>query len=146
MFGRYIRKGELSHGFVLPLSVIYFHVIGRFDAPAHLEILQTLLLAPSCPRPILCLCGPRVLSLLDTRKGSSAQKIDANSIRREINQAVGNAEGLFIAVNATHTSYLFELIIQQTHSLRVQDSHGKIVPDTRSEMPYSWPDLGKHPH
>ncbi|KAJ4489332.1 mediator complex subunit Med5-domain-containing protein [Lentinula edodes] len=39
----------------------------RFNAPIHLEVLQTLLLSPSCPRLVLTLCGPRVMSLLANR-------------------------------------------------------------------------------
>jgi mediator of RNA polymerase II transcription subunit 5 len=59
-----------------------------------------LLLSPSCPRPVLCLCSPGILELLD-RKGqiiSNAFMFDVTAVRQVVQRALGfglNGEGLF---------------------------------------------------
>ncbi|KAF9015279.1 mediator complex subunit Med5-domain-containing protein [Cyathus striatus] len=55
-------------------------------AVTHLEVLQTLILSPSCPRPVLALCSPQVAFLL-TWVGKaipSTPSFDAAAIRRVI--------------------------------------------------------------
>lgn len=66
-------------------------IMYRLSAPIHLEILQNLLLSPSCPRPVLCLCGPKVLTLFNEKNGKgkiSVPGIDISSIRRVIAEAL----------------------------------------------------------
>lgn len=60
----------------------------RTATPTHLEILQTLLLSPSCPRPVLALCSPQMLSLL-AQKGKPAS-LDAVALRRVMMNAIGS--------------------------------------------------------
>ncbi|KAJ3976979.1 hypothetical protein EV361DRAFT_161584 [Lentinula raphanica] len=67
----------------------------RFNTPIHLEVLQTLLLSPSCPRLVLTLCGPRVMSLLANReqKGSVAPAaLNTAELRQVITAALGVRE------------------------------------------------------
>ncbi|TFK77029.1 hypothetical protein BDN72DRAFT_866833 [Pluteus cervinus] len=40
----------------------------RYSSQPHLEVLKTLLMSSSCPRPVFALCGPRVLSLITNPK------------------------------------------------------------------------------
>ncbi|KAF5390177.1 hypothetical protein D9757_002860 [Collybiopsis confluens] len=52
----------------------------QFNALVHIEVLQTLLLSPSCPRLILALCGPRVLALIVNRgQKEAAMNITLNN-------------------------------------------------------------------
>ncbi|KAF5377593.1 hypothetical protein D9615_005338 [Tricholomella constricta] len=63
-----------------------------FAIPAQIEILQTLLLSPSCPRPVLALCAPKIFLLLGHKKAKaaiSALGIDIASIRRVVTEALG---------------------------------------------------------
>lgn len=67
----------------------------RFNAPIHLEILQTLLLSPSCPRPVLALCGERILALLMSKQGKSlAQKstFDVMAVQKVVAGVLGANE------------------------------------------------------
>ncbi|KAJ3985681.1 hypothetical protein F5890DRAFT_1572792 [Lentinula detonsa] len=66
----------------------------RFNAPIHLEVLQTLLLSPSCPRLVLTLCGPLVMSLLANRarKGSGSvapAALNNEDLQRVLTTALG---------------------------------------------------------
>ncbi|KAG5342399.1 hypothetical protein C0989_002234 [Termitomyces sp. Mn162] len=65
----------------------------RHNITTRIEILQTLLLSPSCPRPVLQLVAPRVCILLGHRKGkiniSAHPGVDAASIKRVIGEALG---------------------------------------------------------
>lgn len=63
-----------------------------FSIPTHMEILQTLLLSPSCPRPVLALCAPRIFVLLSNKRGQAtmlARGIDIASMRRVVTEAIG---------------------------------------------------------
>src|SRR5258708_5487207 len=40
----------------------------RFIAPVHYEVLQTLILSPSCPRSVLVLCSTQIGILVSDRK------------------------------------------------------------------------------
>ncbi|KAG6902913.1 hypothetical protein C0995_010083 [Termitomyces sp. Mi166 len=65
----------------------------QFNVTTRIEILQTLLLSPSCPRPVLQLVAPRVYMLLGHRKGkiniSALPGVDVTSIKRVIGEALG---------------------------------------------------------
>ncbi|KAG6875320.1 hypothetical protein C0992_004322 [Termitomyces sp. T32_za158] len=65
----------------------------HFNPITRIEILQTLLLSPLCPRPVLQLVAPKVYILLDHRKGkfnlSTLPGVDVISIRRVIEAALG---------------------------------------------------------
>lgn len=73
----------------------------RFNAPIHLEVLQTLLLSSSCPRLVLALCGPRVMSLLAsrTRKGvTNPVGLNIEELNRVLTAALGaREEGFYIS-------------------------------------------------
>ncbi|KAG5648052.1 hypothetical protein DXG03_007087 [Asterophora parasitica] len=63
-----------------------------FGIPAQVEILQNLLLSPSCPRPVLALCAPKVFLLLRHKKAKPAMaglKIDVAAVRRVVTEALG---------------------------------------------------------
>ncbi|KAJ7786401.1 hypothetical protein B0H16DRAFT_30240 [Mycena metata] len=63
-----------------------------FLAPKHFSVLQTLLLSSECPRPVQCLCGQGVLSLLlDKRMQNviSTVNFDAASMHRVVAHALG---------------------------------------------------------
>ncbi|KII93232.1 hypothetical protein PLICRDRAFT_121648 [Plicaturopsis crispa FD-325 SS-3] len=64
-----------------------------FSAPTHLEVLQTLLLSPSCPRPILQLCSPGVLRLFSNSKDRKAipPKVNISAIIQVALQSLGAA-------------------------------------------------------
>ncbi|GLB36220.1 putative mediator complex subunit Med5 [Lyophyllum shimeji] len=68
-----------------------------FGIPVHMEILQTLLLSPSCPRPVRALCAAKVFVLLSNKRGQAAmvaRNIDIASMRRVVTEAIGlPAEG-----------------------------------------------------
>lgn len=58
--------------------------------PTHLEVLKTFFLSPSCPRVVLSLCGPRILTMLADKKGQStllAAGIDIASSRQMVAEA-----------------------------------------------------------
>jgi mediator of RNA polymerase II transcription subunit 5 len=46
---------------------------GSFSSEIHLDILQTLLLSPDCPRPVLCLCSPSLLKFVEHRRGPAVK-------------------------------------------------------------------------
>ncbi|KAG6911908.1 hypothetical protein DXG01_000155 [Tephrocybe rancida] len=64
-----------------------------FNVTTGIEVLQTLLLSSSCPRPVLQLCAPRISVLLGHRKGKTTMSalpgVDVTSMRRVIGEAVG---------------------------------------------------------
>ncbi|KAF9069115.1 hypothetical protein BDP27DRAFT_747058 [Rhodocollybia butyracea] len=67
----------------------------RFNAPIHLEVLQTLLLAPSCPRLVLALCGPRVMAFLANRArkgGVASAGLNNEELQRVLTAALGAHE------------------------------------------------------
>ncbi|KAJ3813742.1 mediator complex subunit Med5-domain-containing protein [Lentinula aff. lateritia] len=67
----------------------------RFNAPIHLEVLQTLLLSPSCPRLVLTLCGPRVMSLLVNRARKepiASVTFNNDELQRVLTTALGARE------------------------------------------------------
>ncbi|KAF7436894.1 mediator complex subunit [Pleurotus ostreatus] len=68
-----------------------------FNAPVHFDILQTILLSPSCPPTVHCLCGAQILTqitLLNVRvqTASSEFKFDVRAIRQLAARAVGYIE------------------------------------------------------
>ncbi|KIL70756.1 hypothetical protein M378DRAFT_183349 [Amanita muscaria Koide BX008] len=61
-----------------------------YRAP-YLETLQSLLLSPSCPRTVLCLCAAQILDLLSDKRRptSDTNSLNADTIRRAIDDAIG---------------------------------------------------------
>ena len=68
--GEDIIKGDTTErvNSFISLSFSLLISIGRFVAPIHLEILQTLLLSNFCPRPVLCMCAQGVLRIFSNSK------------------------------------------------------------------------------
>jgi mediator of RNA polymerase II transcription subunit 5 len=57
-----------------------------------MEILKTLLLSASCPRPVLSLCSPRILTLFNEKNGKTKnlpQGVDIPSVRDAVGKALG---------------------------------------------------------
>ncbi|KAK0198374.1 mediator complex subunit Med5-domain-containing protein [Armillaria mellea] len=66
-----------------------------FMAPVHIEVLQTLLLSPSCPKPVLVLCGSRILTLLASKPAKdrlAAVRFDVVTVQRLVSEALGPRE------------------------------------------------------
>ncbi|KAK0465088.1 mediator complex subunit Med5-domain-containing protein [Desarmillaria tabescens] len=66
-----------------------------FMAPMHIEVLQTLLLSPSCPKPVLVLCGSRILTLLASKPAKdrlAAVRFDVATVQRLVSEALGPRE------------------------------------------------------
>uniref|UniRef100_A0A0W0G2M6 Mediator of RNA polymerase II transcription subunit 5 n=1 Tax=Moniliophthora roreri TaxID=221103 RepID=A0A0W0G2M6_MONRR len=61
------------------------------NAPMHLEVLQTIVTSASCPRPVLLLCGPYVLSLVAQRKKENL--LSATFDNEEVQQVIGEILG-----------------------------------------------------
>ncbi|KAG6878375.1 hypothetical protein C0993_007557 [Termitomyces sp. T159_Od127] len=83
----------------------------HFNPMTRIEILQTLLLSPSCPRPVLQLVAPKVYILLGHSKGkfniSTLPGVDVLSIRRVIEAALGvHTEGDLLSSIAIGTARL----------------------------------------
>ncbi|KIK71078.1 hypothetical protein GYMLUDRAFT_185434 [Collybiopsis luxurians FD-317 M1] len=67
----------------------------KFNAPIHVEVLQTLLLSSSCPRLVLALCGPRVMALLvnqGQKGGVPPVALNNEELRRVLLAALGARE------------------------------------------------------
>ncbi|KAJ7293655.1 hypothetical protein C8J57DRAFT_33900 [Mycena rebaudengoi] len=74
------------------LALIQEIQLKGFSAPKHFIVLQTLLLSPTCPRPVRCLCGQRIISLLADNRVKSiipSVKFDPVSIHRVTVEALG---------------------------------------------------------
>lgn len=64
-------------------------------APVHIEVLQMLLLSPSCPKPVLVLCGSRILTLLASKPAKdrlAAVRFDVVTVQRLVSEALGPRE------------------------------------------------------
>jgi len=69
-----------------------------FYAPIHLEVLQTLLLSPSCPQPVIRMTAASVLRVIpQTKKPPIPDSIDLPAVRNMALKALGQAiEGLHV--------------------------------------------------
>ena len=67
----------------------------RFLAIMHLEILQSLVLSPSCPKPVLALCSPNIASLLYEKKRQPPIPASFNitAVRQVLADAIGMKGG-----------------------------------------------------
>jgi mediator of RNA polymerase II transcription subunit 5 len=61
----------------------------------HLEILQSLVLSPSCPKPVLALCSPNIVSLLYEKKRQHPIPVSFNisAVRQVLADAIGMKGG-----------------------------------------------------
>ncbi|KAJ4486235.1 hypothetical protein J3R30DRAFT_3655453 [Lentinula aciculospora] len=93
-----------------------------FNTPIHLEVLQTLLLSPSCPRLVLTLCGPRVMSLLANQaRKTPVTPIALNNeeLQRALTAALGVREEEFprqaiqTALNMARTNKLPSIDVER---------------------------------
>ncbi|KAJ7783871.1 hypothetical protein DFH07DRAFT_727526 [Mycena maculata] len=71
-------------------------------APKHFSVLHTLLLSSQCPRPVQCLCGQNIISLLADRRVqtiASSVNFDALSMHRIVADALGipNGGNIFVS-------------------------------------------------
>ena len=96
---RDIQKiGYGSTSFFFPFSfyglTTWFHQI-RFSAMMYLEILQSLVLSPSCPKPVLALCSPSIVSLLYEKKRQQPLPVSFNiaAVRQVVADAIGMKGG-----------------------------------------------------
>ncbi|KAJ7487681.1 hypothetical protein B0H11DRAFT_1720623 [Mycena galericulata] len=67
-----------------------------YSAPRHFSVLQTLLLSSQCPRPVHCLCGQGIITLLADKRVQSlgpSLKFDALSMHRIVADALGIPNG-----------------------------------------------------
>ncbi|KAF8735483.1 hypothetical protein AX14_001979 [Amanita brunnescens Koide BX004] len=63
---------------------------GLYKMP-YLETLQTLLLSPTCPRPVLCLCASQILNFVSDKRRQTldANTFNADAVRRVVADAIG---------------------------------------------------------
>src|ERR1700729_1042737 len=96
--GKSNKKGQYSACPYQTLFSVLIPLLFSASAAIHSEVLQTLLLSPSCPRPVLNLCSPGILRLLSARKAQGipeTSRFDSASIRRVAMQSLGpNHAGL----------------------------------------------------
>jgi len=57
--------------------------------PAFLDILQTFVLSPSCPRPVLLLCKDQLYSLTTLKRTKSIAPFNATAIRDKLTEVTG---------------------------------------------------------
>ncbi|KAJ7492546.1 mediator complex subunit Med5-domain-containing protein [Mycena latifolia] len=75
-----------------------------FSAPKHFSVLQTLLLSSECPRPVLCLCGQGIITLIADKRAqnvAASVNVDALSIHRVVADALGIPGGVAQSQPAT---------------------------------------------
>ncbi|KAF5375095.1 hypothetical protein D9758_000207 [Tetrapyrgos nigripes] len=73
----------------------------QFDTSTHVEVLQTLLLSPSCPRPVLSLCGQQIMALLVDKDGKASippEKVNKEELQQVVTNAIGIREAAFANV------------------------------------------------
>ncbi|KAG6812477.1 hypothetical protein H0H92_002584 [Tricholoma furcatifolium] len=77
----------------LAKDIMHQKVFNTPNVIIRMEVLQTLLLSPSCPRPVLQLCAPMILTLLGLKKNnvklSALPNLDVTALRSNIGQALG---------------------------------------------------------
>ncbi|KAF8349998.1 hypothetical protein F5887DRAFT_1059221 [Amanita rubescens] len=63
----------------------------RLYGMPYLETLQTLLLSPACPRPVLCLCASQILNFVSEKRryALDANTFNAEAVRRVVADAIG---------------------------------------------------------
>ncbi|KAH7931048.1 hypothetical protein BV22DRAFT_1053726 [Leucogyrophana mollusca] len=62
------------------------------NAPHHIEVMQTLLMSPSCPRPVLLLCSQNILKLISTKRSqvvSPSLQYDLGALRKMALRTMG---------------------------------------------------------
>ncbi|KAF9460835.1 mediator complex subunit Med5-domain-containing protein [Collybia nuda] len=63
-----------------------------YMASIHFSILETLVLSPLCPQPVLSICGPRILQAVGNRRQKTKNpppNIDVASVRAVVSSAIG---------------------------------------------------------
>ncbi|THV04872.1 hypothetical protein K435DRAFT_746183 [Dendrothele bispora CBS 962.96] len=78
----------------------------RFDTSTHLDVLQTLLLSPSCPQPVLSLCGPQILVLLQNRDGKVGtlpESVNKEALQEVVTNAIGLREAGVFSCRVQHS-------------------------------------------
>ncbi|KAJ3568067.1 hypothetical protein NP233_g5948 [Leucocoprinus birnbaumii] len=61
----------------------------RLTSPAFLDILQTFILSPSCPRPVLLLCKDQLYGLTTMKRTKSIATFNVNAIRSKLAEVTG---------------------------------------------------------
>lgn len=63
--------------------------------PAFLETIQTFVLSPSCPRPVILLCKDQLYDLLSLKRLKNITTFDVTAIRNKLNEVTKrNASGM----------------------------------------------------
>ncbi|KAF9270289.1 hypothetical protein L218DRAFT_952452 [Marasmius fiardii PR-910] len=71
----------------------------NFNARVHFEVLQTIVTSQSCPKPVISLCGPLVLALLDKIKqngNSAAGSFSPETVQNIISGVLGSKQAGFL--------------------------------------------------
>ncbi|KAK7465624.1 hypothetical protein VKT23_005597 [Stygiomarasmius scandens] len=90
----------------------------RLDTSAHFDVLQTLLLSPSCPRPVLSLCGSQILALLANKDGKP-DTLPVTASRERLQEVVTNAIGSPEANRLRHLSARTGATLHEENGLRI---------------------------
>ncbi|KAJ6503472.1 hypothetical protein C8R47DRAFT_1250472 [Mycena vitilis] len=78
-----------------------------FSAPRHFSVLQILLLSPDCPRPVQCLCGQGILSILLDKRMQNPNLLaifDVGSVHRVVAHSLGLPHNGNYSLSASQTT------------------------------------------
>ncbi|CAA7266513.1 unnamed protein product [Cyclocybe aegerita] len=76
----------------LARDALYKHIPAAVLLALHYEIIQSLILSPSCPKPVLALCSPQLIALLSERKRQQPQipsSFNVSAIRQAVADSIG---------------------------------------------------------
>ncbi|KAJ3503158.1 hypothetical protein NLJ89_g8558 [Agrocybe chaxingu] len=76
----------------LARDVLYKPIPPAVQLALHYEIIQSLILSPSCPKPVLALCSPQLIALVSERKRQQPQipsSFNVSAIRQAVADSIG---------------------------------------------------------
>ncbi|KAL9716176.1 hypothetical protein Ac2012v2_000621 [Leucoagaricus gongylophorus] len=95
--------------------------------PAFLDILQTFVLSPSCPRPVLLLCKDQLYSLTTLKRTKSIATFNATAIRDKLTEVTGR--------NCLDTNRVVPVNLHSWEEQPKQDIHDAITAASGQKVP-----------
>ncbi|XP_006454397.1 hypothetical protein AGABI2DRAFT_214397 [Agaricus bisporus var. bisporus H97] len=107
-------------------------VLREFEAikpvnPAFLETIQTFVLSPSCPRPVILLCKDQLYDLLSLKRLKNITTFDVTAIRNKLNEVTKR--------NASDTGKMAVANLQSWEAQSKQDIHNAITAASAQKVP-----------